>query len=378
MSSSGCLAEVVPDHRGHEAVDRLVVGHAVADHVGDRDVAGARRVEHARAADQRVGTEVQRVEELVVDAAVDHVDAVLALGRAHVDDAVAAHEVATLYERHAHLAGEERVLEVRRVVDARASAPPRWDRGPCRSVPSPRSAWSSRPGSPPPVRPMALEQVGEDLRHGAAVLDDVGDPRRAAQVVLEHPESSVRSRTRSMPATCTRTPPGAGSPAAAVEVRRGHDQPVRDDAVVQDRSLAVDVGEEGLEGPHPLDQARARRVPLLRVEDPGTRSSGNGARPARERERDALVTKRSVAPRAPRSSRSPPARAFPDPCQPPAPGTGIFWSSCRRRGRGHLVDIVLGPACTPPSSSHPQPPSWSLAIFPAGSEALPGGRAPLS
>ena len=41
------------------------------------------------------------------------------LGRAHEDDVVAADEVATLDQLDAHLAGEERVLEVRRVVDAR-------------------------------------------------------------------------------------------------------------------------------------------------------------------------------------------------------------------------------------------------------------------
>ena len=72
------------------------------------------------AAEHRVGAEVQRVEVVVVDAAVDDVDALLARGRAHVDDVVAAHEVAALDQLDAHLPGEERVLEVRGVVDARA------------------------------------------------------------------------------------------------------------------------------------------------------------------------------------------------------------------------------------------------------------------
>ena len=70
------------------------------------------------AAEHRVGPEVQRVEEVVVDAPVHHVDALLARGRAHEDDVVAAHEVAALDQLDAHLPGEERVLEVRRVVDA--------------------------------------------------------------------------------------------------------------------------------------------------------------------------------------------------------------------------------------------------------------------
>ena len=66
-----------------------------------------------------VGQEVQRVEELVVDAAVHDVDALFAARRPHVEHVVAADEVAALDELDAHLPGEERVLEVRRVVHAR-------------------------------------------------------------------------------------------------------------------------------------------------------------------------------------------------------------------------------------------------------------------
>ena len=50
---------------------------------------------------------------------VDDVDAVKATRRAHVDAAVLHEEVTALDELDAHLLGEERVLEVRRVVDAR-------------------------------------------------------------------------------------------------------------------------------------------------------------------------------------------------------------------------------------------------------------------
>ena len=75
--------------------------------------------EQPGAADQRVGTEVQRVQELVVDAPVDDVDALLAGRRAHVDDVLPAYEVATLDELDTHLTREERVLEVRGVVYAR-------------------------------------------------------------------------------------------------------------------------------------------------------------------------------------------------------------------------------------------------------------------
>ena len=84
-----------------------------------RDVAGPGGVDQAGAAEQRVGAEVHRVEELVVDAAVDHVHRLEALRGAHQHPAAAAHQVAALDELDAHRAGQQGVLEVGGVVDAR-------------------------------------------------------------------------------------------------------------------------------------------------------------------------------------------------------------------------------------------------------------------
>ena len=69
------LAEIELHDRRHVAVDRLVVGDAGADGVGERDVAGLVRRHQARHAERGVGPEGERIEEIVVDAAVDHVDA---------------------------------------------------------------------------------------------------------------------------------------------------------------------------------------------------------------------------------------------------------------------------------------------------------------
>ena len=114
------LAEVEADHLRHVRVDRLVVGDAGADRVGERHVAGAIGVEQAGHAEQAVLAEGERVEEVVVDAPVDDVDALHAPRRA-VEDAVAVDdEIARLDDLDAHLAAEERVLEVRRVVGTRA------------------------------------------------------------------------------------------------------------------------------------------------------------------------------------------------------------------------------------------------------------------
>ena len=64
------------------------------------------------------GPELHRIEEVVVDPAVDDVDPLLALRRTKEDHAVATDEVATLDELDAHLPGKQRVLEVGRVVGA--------------------------------------------------------------------------------------------------------------------------------------------------------------------------------------------------------------------------------------------------------------------
>ena len=113
------LGEVVADEVGHVRVEQLVVGDAVADRVRDRDVAEPRREHETRGAEHRVGAELQRIEELVVDAAVDDVDALGSAGRAHEHLAADAQQVAALDELDAHEAREQRVLEVRRVVDTR-------------------------------------------------------------------------------------------------------------------------------------------------------------------------------------------------------------------------------------------------------------------
>ena len=112
------LAQVEADHLGHVGVDGLVVGDARPGRVRDRDVAGAIGVEEAGGAEQRLAPEDQRVEEVVVDPAVDHVHPLQPARRAHEDDVLVAHEVAPLHQLDPHLAREERVLVVGGVVDA--------------------------------------------------------------------------------------------------------------------------------------------------------------------------------------------------------------------------------------------------------------------
>jgi hypothetical protein len=106
------LVEVVFDDARDVGVDDLVVGHPGADGVGHGDVAGAVGADQTRHAQDRIGPEDGRIEEVVVDAPVDHVHRHQAGGRAHEDPGVAHHQIAALDDGNAHLAGEEGVLEI--------------------------------------------------------------------------------------------------------------------------------------------------------------------------------------------------------------------------------------------------------------------------
>ena len=113
------FVEVIANHARHVGVDGLVVGEAGAEGIGDRHVAGAISIEQTGAAQRGVGAEDQRIAEVVVDAAIDDVDALEAVSGAHVDDIVVRDEVAAFHEVDAHLAGEISVLEVGGIEDAR-------------------------------------------------------------------------------------------------------------------------------------------------------------------------------------------------------------------------------------------------------------------
>ena len=190
VGQNGSLAEVELDHRRHVRVHGLVVGHAVAEEVRDREVARPGRVHDARAPQHRRRPEVQRVEILVVDAAVDDVDAFLAARRQHVQDVVATHEIAAFHELDTHLPREERVLEVRGVVDAGCQQHDAGIVHTRRRDRTQRLQQASRVVGHG-LHAVRREQLREHVRHRAPVLHDVRDPRRDAKVVLEHAHAAV-------------------------------------------------------------------------------------------------------------------------------------------------------------------------------------------
>ena len=99
-----------------------------------------------------------------------------------------------------------------------------------------------------------------------------------------------------MPATCTRTPRAGSMPVElSVEVRRARDEAARDDAVGEDLTRAVDVGEEPFEREHALADAGLDDRPFLRRDDAGHEVERERPLGPRQREGDALVAEGPVA-----------------------------------------------------------------------------------
>jgi hypothetical protein len=98
---------------------RLVVGDPGARGIGDGHPAGAVDIHDPRYAQHAGGVEGQRIEKLVVDTAIEHVDRLVTAGRAHREASVDDAQVTALDQLRAHLVGEEGVLEIGRIVDAR-------------------------------------------------------------------------------------------------------------------------------------------------------------------------------------------------------------------------------------------------------------------
>ena len=288
------LGEVVADQVGEVGVDELVVGHAVADRVGQRDLPAARGVDEPGAAQQGVAAEVHRVEELVVDAAVDHVHGLQAVGGAHHHPPPAALEVAALDELDAHGARQQGVLEVGAVVDARGQHDHRRVGDACRCGGAqcreqPLGVAGDRPD------PVVGERLGERGGDRAAVGHDVRDARRHPDVVLQHPEPALvvadQVDARDVDAYAVGRADAGG---LAVVVRRGGHDPSGDHAVGEDLSHVVDVGEERLEGAHPLLHARVDLLPGLHLDDPRHDVEREGPLLAADVEGDALVEVRRL------------------------------------------------------------------------------------
>ena len=88
-------------------VDHLVVGHAGADGIGQAHIPAPDCIDQPRNAQPGVLPEDARVEKIVIDPPVNHIDRLAAFGRAHENTTILREEVAAFHDLDAHRAGEE-------------------------------------------------------------------------------------------------------------------------------------------------------------------------------------------------------------------------------------------------------------------------------
>ena len=283
------LAQVVLDDLGHIGVDEFVVTDAVAHRTRDDHVAGAGGVEQAGHPQHRVRAELHRVEEVVVDAAIDDIDPLLTLGGAHVHDVVAAEQVTALDEFDAHQPSQQRMFEVRRIGHARSENHDvgvglvERRRRPQRAQQMARIV-ADRP------HPVRGEQVRKHPRHGAPVLDHIRHTRRRAQVVLQHPELAVLVANEVDTGDVDANPVGrADICRLPVKVLTRVDKSFGQHPIAQDLLRAVHIIEEQFERLHTLGDAALEFGPFGCRDD--ARQNVEWERPflSRQRERHALV-----------------------------------------------------------------------------------------
>ena len=240
------------------------------DHAGTRgvdhgDAAGADRLQQARHAQHRVAAQLQRVGEVVVHEAQQHVDRLQRGQRLEVHPPVAHGEVAALDQGCAELAGQEHVLQERR------RELPRGEQGHARrSAVLARRRQTGEAGLPHlEERLQAAHRRGpEQLRHGAhqhaAVLQRGPDAARSLQPVGRHVPRAV-GQAHQVGRVGVDSGAAGGSHVAArpEETRVGVDEARRHQALGQQAPLAVEVGGDGVEQARALVQATGERGPLL-------------------------------------------------------------------------------------------------------------------
>ena len=256
------------DDLRHIGIDRLVVGHARADSVcqghGPRPI-GRHQPRHPK---RRVRPEGQRIEVIVVNPAIDNIDLLPPLGRAHEDLAVVDEQIAPLDQIHAQFVREEAVLIIGRVErPGRQHHDGRVRPGSLGRAGSQTGQQHVRIGLDRPHR-IVREQVGEQAHHHLAVLQHVGDPAGRAAVVFQHVEA-VLARAHQIDAGDMH--PDATRRPVALHLRDvlrvGQNKFGRQNASLQALLRTVHIRQKQVHRRDPLDQSCLETGPFGRADN---------------------------------------------------------------------------------------------------------------
>ena len=262
------LPQVVADHLGHIGVDELVIGHTAARGVGDGHPAGRIGRHQAPHPQHRITAEHGRIEEVVVDAPVNHIHRFEAGGTAHPDPVALADQITPFHQLDAHLLGQVAVLEVGAVEHPRRQQHHLGLVGPGGQLPQGLEQMGGIVVDR--LDGATGEQAREHALHHAPVLEEIGHPRRAAQVVLQHPPGADAVADQIQAGDVTPLAQGGlkalqlGPPALGTLHILPGNHPVIEDALV-----AVDIGQEQVDRFEALDQTPFQGLPFAGADQPG-------------------------------------------------------------------------------------------------------------
>ena len=184
------LAQQVAGDRRQKSQQGGRLEKAGTRRIGDEDVARADRLQQAGHAQVRVGPQLERVQEFVVQPLEDAVHRLQAVQRLEVQALVAHREIAAFHQGQAQVAGQVGVLEIGLVVRARgeqhdarlalagAHAAQSLDQGPV--------------GGGQPLHLEVAEGLGEEARDDQPVFQQVAQARRGLRALRQHPPGAGR------------------------------------------------------------------------------------------------------------------------------------------------------------------------------------------
>ena len=262
------LTRIKLHNLGHIAVQRLVIGNAGARRVGDGDAPGAIDVEDAGDAQHRIGPEIQRIKIVVVNAAIDDVDRLVAARRAHRDAPVDDAQIAPFDQFNPHLVRQKAVFEIGGVENARRQYDHGW-----RARTGGRRAGGERAAQPSGIvadlaHRNPAEQFGKHLEHGFPVFQHIADPRRGPGIVLEHIKvirpgaHNVGADDMGIDAAGRIDADHLGQKRLILGDHRG-----RNASGAQDFLAVIDVVQEGVDRAHALFNALGQPSPFARRHD---------------------------------------------------------------------------------------------------------------
>ena len=259
---------------GDVGIDHLVVRHAGSERIGEGHIAAAIGVNQPGDSEDGVLAKDGGVDEVIVDAAIDHVDLHQAVGGAHEYHPVENDQVTALHDLDSHFAGEEGVLEVSAVVDPRGEEHADGVGFFARCHALQGLTQEAGVGTDRPHIGFAIE-ARKGPFHDLPILQDIGDPRGAAEVVFQDDIAAVLVANQVGATDVDVDIPGN---IEALQLRaivhRGLDDMRRNDSIRHDLGMVIDVVEKEIEGRDALNEAPLDGLPFMSRNDAGKEIEG--------------------------------------------------------------------------------------------------------